>query len=470
LPSEIKSLPAGSIKLDEVTISSQVTGKSLNIRPLVREFSIFENIMQPFINGQVVVGDALALSSWFPLTGQETIRFKFSTPHVLFKKGIDVTMQIVSVENLTPVNVRTEMFIINCVSQESILDWNTMIRQSYREIPISEMVEKIAKQYLHIEGLEKVAETDGNRTVVIPNMHPTRALRFLSSEAKSTKYPPSNFVFYQTCDGYYFQTVDELISIVDSDRLSDIGDFYYMSDKDMGTPMTPGDPSPMDMQGDKPQEFLKIISVEFPTLFDMRKMSKTGGFESTLRTIDPLMSLYQEKTYDYFVDYEKFRRTTTDSQTSAVGSQGQVLSTFSQYVKDGESRIDFIMDNAQSSDSPDQKAEFLLLQNASFAMLDNLVVNVTIPGDSTKRIGDVVYLQFPEFGGTNDVLGKVHKYVSGQYLVVACRHIYNNKGYKTAMRCAKNSYQSRIESADRLDNLPIPDSQSLIVNQALITV
>jgi hypothetical protein len=71
-------------------------------------------------------------------------------------------------------------------------------------------------------------------------------------------------------------------------------------------------------------------------------------------------------------------------------------------------------------------------------------VNVTIPGDSDKRAGDRINLQFPSYGATDDVKDLPNKFVSGRYLVTATRHAYTASGYKTAMMCVKNAFEEEI--------------------------
>lgn len=437
-----KELPSTSIKLDLVEINSITTGKLLNVKHLVSEFSIYEDLQSPFITCNIVLTDSLALSGWFPLVGQETIHIKFETPHPAFTRSVDITLDIIAVDKFKKANIRTERFVIRAVSGEHIRDWNTKIRKSYREMPVSAMATSIFDEFLAVDNSLEASESEGNRTIVIPNMSPARAMKFLCREAKSSAFKSSNYIFYQTVDGFFFKPLDELIRPLNDDesRSTDRAkDEYFVTDMDIGNRSSPAPGGVWSPNTYKPFEFTKIMHFEFVNLFENRRTLKSGGFESTLRTIDPVTSNYLEKRYNYFEEGSALKYVTSGAPQTLI-TDGQ-----NQYMKNGESRIDYTMENSHwNTENPDQKPEFLQFSNASFSLLDDIVLDVVVPGDSSRRAGDVIIIQFPEFGGLDDNLKELNKYVSGQYLVIANRYIYNTEGFKTVMRCAKNCYEASV--------------------------
>lgn len=439
-----KSIPAGAIKLEKVVLTSY-SGRTLDIRGLVREFSLHDNIQKAYITATLLISDATALLTQFPIIGQEMLTLSFKTPHSSFVKDITIDLQVIAVEKMKRTNSRSASYLLKCVPIEYIKDIRIAVRKSYGDMLISDMAKKLFQQYINSDPKKlTTSDTESLRTIVIPNMSPAEAMKFLASEAKSTDYPASNFCFYQNFDGFFFRTIDELIAPKSFKTI----DPYYTTDFNVSDDSQ----SPLDLaassgrtgggsqQSTKPFEFLKMIDFEFIHLEQYDKITRAGGLESKMRIIDPALSLYEVKTYDYFTDYDKFKRTTTTTAEKFMLEQNE-------YIATGDSRQMMLITNKNQTNNyqPDQKSDFLQLSVASKGMLENIVVNVTIPGDSEKRAGDLVRLQFPEYGGTDDVMNKPNKFVSGKYLVTATRHAYTAQGYKTSMLCVKNAFEEVIK-------------------------
>lgn len=439
LPQSKPKLPAGSIQIDKILLKSDISNKELDLQVDVIELSVFEAISQPFVTAELYIADALALTSIMPIVGQETVTITFKTPDDSILKSVDVTLRVVSVEHFRRINQRTASYLIHLASEEYFNDLNTRIMKSYREKPISDMVQDIATYFLKSSKTLDIEATDGNRTIVIPNMHPTRALQFLAKEAKSQQHEPSNYVFYENLDKLRFVTLDSLIK----ERAYDS---YYATEKDWSKDSAQSlrDTVTGSSRGGtstKPFELTKITHFQFVNLFSIDKTMAMGGFENKALVIDPIYSLFETKTYEYFEDHSKLAHTTD-------GQAGKVIIESNHIQKDNESLLNYYMTNTNGSGiDTDQKPDFYHLMRASTALLDNIVVNITVPGDSDRRAGDVIKIEFPEYGGTDDVKNEINRFISGEYLVLSVRHLYTTKsGYSCVMQCAKNCYQRDVDA------------------------
>lgn len=444
---EEHKLQAGSIRVDEISIVSDLNpSEKWDIKPLVQEISIYESLTSPFLMADMVVVDALALTSIIPLVGQETVTISFKTPHTAVLKPINVTMRIISVENMARAHTRAVNYIIHMASPEYFENIKTRIMQSYRQKTISEMVESIHSDYLLAQKPLEASQTDGQRTIVIPNMSPIQAINFLSREAKSADYKASNFLFYENCDGFNFITLEELMT-----RRHPVIDKYWATIKDYDNPnRSPrddagggsGGPS---RQSTKPYEMLKINHFEFIHLFKADRTGARGGWENTAYFIDPIYSEFNFKEYDYFTNYSDIKKIDI----------GKMLSQDNNLISSKKSMINYFITNQSGSGvDTDQKPDFWHLKAADQGLVDNILVEVSIPGDSERRCGDIIDLQFPEWGGTDDVEGNVNKYISGKYLVIGIRHMYNTDGYVCVMQCAKNAYHQDFLPTNPGESLP----------------
>lgn len=439
MSTENDKLPAGSIRIEAIQIISDLGGEPWDIQHIVQELSIYESLTSPFLTADIVVFDALSLTSIIPLVGQEMVHIKFKTPTNAVLKPIDVTLRIVSIENLARNRARTANYIIHLASQEHFENIKTRIMKSYRQMPISDMITDIHSVHLASQKELTALTTDGQRTIVIPNMHPTRAISFLSREAKNPKpdHAP-NYIYFENCDGFFFTTIDELLT---KRPVGPIDEYWStIKDNDHGSPRAASSGrGAASKQSSKPFEMLKIDKFEFIQLFNADQTAMKGGWENTLHYIDPIYSEFGTKNYNYFTDFDKMRH------LGKPGKRGKLISENNHMIGTGGSNVNYFMTNKSGSGvDTDQKWEFYHIRKASMALMDSILVEVTIPGDSERRAGHRVNLQFPEFGATDDIEGDVNRYVSGEYLVMAVRHIYTTSGYFCVMQCAKNAYEEEL--------------------------
>ncbi len=441
-----QKFPAGSIFIDSITIQSDLGGDPFDLKAVIQEFSIYESLSSPFLTGDLVIADALSLTTILPIVGQETIHIKFKTPHDSVLKEIDVTFRIMSVENMHRMKPRMAGYIIHLASAEYFVNLQTRIEQSYRQKTTSEMVQDIHKSHLQSQKTLTASETEGQRTIVIPSMKPTRAIDFLIRESMSASFKSSNFVYFENCDGFQYVTIDELIS-----KRRTVIDKYWATIKDWERPES----SPRDdagtgagggaKQSTKPYEMLKFDHFEFIQLFNADRVGVKGGWENTSFYIDPIYSEYTSFSYDYITNYSDLKHTSE--------SAGKFISPDNTFVSSKSSNQSMFMTNKSGSGvDKDQKPDYFHIMTGSMGLLDNVLVEITIPGDTERRAGDVVNLQFPEFGATDDIEGKINRYVSGRYLVIGIRHIYNGSGYACVMQCAKNCYDQDLLPSNPTEN------------------
>lgn len=447
-PQSGNKLPAGSILIDKILMTSEINftkgqPQTLDLKSVVLEFNIFESLHNPFISGDLTIGDGLALTSVFPIVGQEFVDISFKTPDESVLKSVKVRFRVASIENYEKSKNRTALYIIHLVSEEYFTNIQTRIMKSIRQKTISDMVSTVLTDFMGTKKNVNKTTTDGLRTIVFPNMKPVKALNFLCREAKSVASKNSNYVFFENCDGFNFTTIDELIT-----KKKSAVDTYYSTPKDWqksGASTRSQSTTPSggaSRQSSKPFELTKINHFSFESLFNNDRVLAMGGWENTYSYIDPVFSEYSNQTtYDYLSNFNDLKQITS-------GSPGHLISTEKNHlIKTKQSMENYFMTNKSGSGvDKDQKPDFFHLMKGSLGLLEDIVVNVNIPGDSDRRAGDIVRLNFPEFGGTDDVIGKINRYVSGNYLVAAVRHIYNDSGYSCVMQCVKNTYEKDVPS------------------------
>jgi hypothetical protein len=438
--------PSGSIKIEQILLKSEISNESINLFPIVQEFSIYESIVEPFITASLSIKDTLSLMSVLPIVGQETVNIKFKTPHSAVLRTIDLNLRVVSIENMrNTTHAREAQYIIHLASPEYFINFRTKISQSFRSKTITDMVKEIHSTILQSQKELDAGSTEGARTIVIPSMRPTKAIEFLCKEAKSDKYIASNFVYYENTSNFVFKTIDELI-------MGKALDSYYSAPKNWKPNNSPRDgasdtPSGgASRQSAKPFELSKINSYEFTSLFSADKAGVLGGWENVAQFIDPIYSEFNKYEYDYLTDFNKLNH---------LGTNGKFISDNNNYISEKSSLETLQITNITGSGvDKDQKPDFYHLFRGSMGVMDNIMVDISIPGDTDRKAGDIIKLEFPEFGGTDDIIRNVHKLVSGKYLVMSVRHVYTGSGYNISMTCIKNNYENEMDTNMNTESLP----------------
>lgn len=435
----------GSIKIETIEFTNY-KGDKLDLTALTQEFNIFESMSKPFITASIILSDAVALQTQFPIIGQETVTIKFKTPGNAFLKNVDLTFRVIAIKEYSRAKARQVGYVLNLVSPYIIKDSNTKIRKAYTNVEVSSMVDDVVKSFLGGE-LQTLEATEGQRTIILPNVSPSYALNYLCRQAKSPIYQSSAYFFYQNADGLHFRTSDDIINPAKKKNRLDGSslDKYFASEVDTSRGTTPRDrvtSGGSRGQSTKPYDFLQIRSFHFHNLGNYYSGFKTGFLENKISFFDPVTSFYEEKSYKYMENQNIFQKTTQSSSAD-------FLTSTNDYIKNGEGFLLFEPTNhLQMNGTPnDQSFEMLNNKIGSKSIFDNLNATVEIAGDSEKRCGEVIDLEFPEYGALKEIEGKINKFISGEYIILSLRHIYNSSGYRVVMNVAKNAYERRIEDS-----------------------
>lgn len=518
----------GTLTINKLKLKSLSTGEIMDIIPIVKEFSLYESL-DHYPTMDIVIEDALSLITTFPIIGEEVIQVDLSIPDIAFVKHIETEFRVVGVTDFyRGKQTRNSVYILRCISKETFKDLISRVRKAYPDQSVSNMVKSVYEDYLKDEyssGMSSpeiiVSESDDNRTIVIPSMRPIEAIKFLSREAKSDSYAPSNYILFKTFDNFYFKTFEEIINGTELGSLGGIGLEVYTGSyvKNSPDPKNPnniqknwsvkssGNPDYSkledsqlldrlekleqnknksaseqisDILGEtftnvggversqnsgKPIDWQQMIDYRIHTIFDLEKSIPAGAFDNTVYSINPSIQYLNKEVFSYTEDNGKLKRISTDESASLILKDG-TLSTLK-----GDSSISYIpTDFGSQIGQYDPKKDFLHLLKASNGLLSQIVVDVVLYGDTDRRIGETIALNFPEFSSTEDRIGDVHKVLGGNYVIVSAKHTYNyEQGYQMHLRCVKNTYnidpQKLVDEAKAKKEKMFPSNTDSLIDQ-----
>ena len=204
---------AGDYNLNSIKIIS-FDGKPVDIKSMVHELNIYENIRSTALTGSVVIGDAQNLIKKMPLQGTEKIAFHLSIPGTegSSQGTIDATEEtghpfhIYKLGNKKQISEGLLLYTLHFCSRELFRNTRVRVSQAYNG-PLHESAAKIFTDQEYLDSRKKlfVEPTRNSTKVVIPNLRPLDAISLLASKSLSGNANGAGYLFYETFDGYHLQ-------------------------------------------------------------------------------------------------------------------------------------------------------------------------------------------------------------------------------------------------------------------------
>lgn len=408
----------GKFKLKTFEMTTPIDCRTLKLAPYCARADIYESVLEPTVIAEFIIVDKVGMFDHFNFLEQK-INIDFTTYEDNKDGNVNYTLYPISVDIAETLSDDKGIeYVLTCVSKEAIK--STQIKN----IPL---VRKKIESETIIDALLRLVETDkkyffektqGLQACNFTELTPFEAIDQIRLKSMSANYNGHCFLFYENSKGYHFKTFEGLID----DGKKKIGDKYY-------TQVALADVS---VTGSKWRNILGLKLIENGNqnvtrllgggkVLIKRKNTITGAID--IFTVDPARI--------EFISLNK-------------GSISQSLTSKNELSKD-EGRIELVYFDPTSETVEQAEAKSLRPYYLSF--LFNQVAHITVYGDTTVTIGDVITCDIPEHNALT--LGEERPYVesnqvlAGNYLVTKCRHILSfNEGaeYMQALEIVKDGY------------------------------
>ncbi len=441
----------GAFELSDVILISYQsfdgagTPKRLSIRSLVQEFSIYESIDGKFLSGDMTLLDGTNAIQTLPITGFERVEFFFRTPGT--DKGFDFSVKtghpmfVYSLKNRSGVNPRSQIYTLKFVSMEAIRNHQTTISQAFTG-QIDQMVTDICYNYLKTKKDLMVEDTKSNHKFVMPRLKPTKAIEQLRKNARSLHYENSGFLFFENGDGFNFKSYEGLFCKKDGSPRP-VKAHYSPKIKNIGE-----DP------------VYALQSVENFTIlqqFDTLNNTANGVYASRLITHDLYNKTFEELDFDYNKEYGKQNHLEQDANGGKRSDNG-ILPFFNYdngdtFGNKSEGKIYYQSETKKihnTHELPESK-DILQKRISQHIATNSLIIEITAPGTTELRVGDIVNFTLPKYAPFSKEDPKDNdKYLSGRYLISAARHHVStlNKRHTLALELIKDSFNVSLPMED----------------------
>lgn len=399
---------------------------SVDIRSIMEELNIYDNLFLPAMSGNVVLVDTMGLSQRLKFDGTEYLKVDIGKTEddILFQK----TFRIYKQGKRQNLNNTTEVYVLSFCSEEILYSEQKKINQAYEDT-YSNVAHKIIIDHLKVseENLSSGFhdESYGIRSFTLPNMKPIQAINWCAKRALDIYDAPS-FLFFENRDGF---NLCSLYTLIEQDPICTI----TFGVKDKG-----GDGT--DFFGARESRIIKN--------FDASEMIKSGLMAGTFKGFDPVTRSYYNNAVNFatmyadrphlneypFVAFLKNRDGNT--QAEEVASKQSISVMDSNYESSSYAQA---KDPYAQTDNPEM---YEMQRQSIFYNLMSKRISVTMPGNFMFTSGRVVELEYPSYSQKSDSESHIDEGNSGKYLITGVRHVFRFTMHETVIEVATDSTNS----------------------------
>ncbi len=446
----------GAFQLSDIYLLSYTSADSagkltrLNIRELVQDINIYEDIEGDFLSGDIQLSDSGNIIQSFPLTGFERIEFYFRSPGTT--KGFDFSvatghpMFVYALENRQEVNPRFQVYSLKFCSLETLKNNQVRVSSAFAT-SIDEMVMRVCKEQLETKKDVFIEETSGTHKFVIPRLQPIDTIDFLAGNAVSKNFDNSGFLFYETAYGFNFKSYESLFCLKDGSP-REVKAHYSPKVKNVMTTGTEGKEI-YDLQS---VEEYRVLS-QYDTLGNLME----GVYSSRLISVDAFSKTFSENDFDYTKDYGKHAHLEMDPNGGIRDDNG-ILPIFNyskgkRFSEFPDGVLFYQTDTSKVHDTHElpNNTQITQKRESQDRALNSLVIQITVPGTTTINVGDIVHFSMPKHApDTPTDVKDTDKYLTGRYLIVTVRHHISsiNKRHTMVMKLVKDSFNISYPEED----------------------
>jgi len=418
---------------------------SHDLNPYLQELSIFEDIFRPALTAQLVLLDSHNLPYKLPIVGEETIDIDIALTG--FGDGQDSEAYSIKpppmhVNSLNarsvvdPKRPKAHRFTLDLISETFMSSLHSKVSKSYNFNRISTIVQDIYNNYLYDGKTGLFVEpTEKFDRVIIPNLRPFEAIKWLSKRAIPEESNSVNYLYYETMRGSFFVSINSLVqkphifTFLQKPRLEDPTGVEHAS-----------------------AGIIKIKDFKFLKQFDKKENTLRGVYASKLITHDIVTKKITQFEYGGFNEWFSYShcgdfpplgnsevetRSASVVRTShAPSSEANAYPTTDEKNLNNmiDSKIEFYPKHDQLyaknyNDLYNNDVEkWKLRRNAHISIYDTITILIEASGNSALRVGMTVmlYLPSPETTDKDKKSDTVDdKFLSGKYLVTAIQHIFS---------------------------------------------
>lgn len=425
----------GQAQIRKLIIKSNINnGTNQNISNLATKLFFYEDIFANHMTSEIEILDGTSLLTTLPIVGGEVVEMDVGelgaeNKEIRKLKTNFVTFKMSSRQRPKP---DLEFYVLSLATAEQLIDSSITIDRSYTK-EIHNIIKDVVNEFLTpISGKKLISfeETKGIHDIIATGITPMAFIKQLVREAESSDNPSSLYMFYETVEGYHFETLDGLYS-------KDI-QHKFIYDEITKSSATPGASNLLQ---------INIAYLNVDNSFNLLDGQIDGQFASEVYSFDPLTKSFITRSYSY----TEFEQNKNSNRTigNAIMQKYMANPTTSRFIVTNSHRTDvqYVTQNEDRTQNIfRRRQDFMALERATLRQYGSMRLHASVPGNSNVIAGQTIELIIPSPDDTVEGKVKNDRFITGKYIVTAVAHNINvaTGEYATVMECMRPGYQSRI--------------------------
>lgn len=416
---------AKSFEIKQVLLTP-VGGTPIDIRLLFIDLNIHEDLFDNFCTGTMTLLDANNLIKKLPIFGFETVDIAFSTPN---KLDYLHTFKVYSIKSRELVKERAQVYTLNLISPEAFTNHQNRVSKSYKGKPISDIVTDLQENFLS-SGFVDIEPTKYLHHIVLPNILPMEAIRWLSVRSNASNFPGSNYMYFENQDGYNFVPIEKLV------RKNKVQTYHSHP----GNVFKPGTDQSQSLSPIE-EIIVGVESYKFTNHIDSLDSLMKGMYGNRLITHNIIRKRMFTQDFSYTDTWDQYQHLEPNNKKNELlGFTGKTfLSDSSGSLDIPDPVLRFYPSGQLSEEYPNQVENWIQERISRLQQIHNIKLMITVPGDSERKIGEVFEFRLPSPEPLQDNNLQMDTYYQGRYLITSLRHVITKQEYTTDIEGTKDS-------------------------------
>ena len=427
------------LKITQALISSDRTPAAVDIKNVISDFEIYENIMFPYLTANIIFVDQENIVQDMDFQGGEKLVLSFYHVEEM-NKGAEITKEffIDSIKDITKAGERDEVVRIHCTELIGLTSSLQNVNRAYTGAP-SEMIQKIMSEFL-----DKTVLTIGNDSirdmkVIVPNLHPIEACLWLRKRTLTKDGFP--FFLYSTI-GVENLVLKDLGTMLTQQPINKKIPYFYAPSLTTSTSI---------------QSYYAIQNYEYADTENLIGLIREGLVGAKYNFYSTFTGL--EDPIKFNVDNNVFKRLARQNSIGAsntrynyapgykfndISFQDYESKNISQIHSSGSYTTNDTTFKSYHEETTKGSNIKKVIEKSLRGFLSKTPLKITVKGrdfvtaDNNYSIGKSIRINFLDTDSKIDAnAAKIDEKKSGDYIILEARHNYRVEKFDTTLLCAK---------------------------------
>jgi hypothetical protein len=384
-------------------------GSYQDVRQLMVELNLYEDIFSPTMSGMMIMGDALDMIASNKMHGNEYLLVSVDKPSL--NMPIVKTFRIYKIGERSLGSNGLQNYKVYFCSEEFFLSSQTLVSKSYKGLTIDKMVQDLLVRKLKVASskIAAIETTGGNFDFIIPRMSPLQAISWLCPRAYNSNR--NLYFFFENRDGFNFISYETLLGLPAYATYS-----YGIK---------------LDQDPVKNSNMFNVLNILED--FDGLKALRSGAYSSTLATYDVISRQYKAKNFNVT---QLANNAVLNSDLPANDFNNRLGANF--YNTTDNMLKYVVMNDADPTRNPQRYDKWLAQTASRLGLLNSFKMAGVLPGDVMIKAGMTINVNILK-QEVQDSTTTLNKMRSGRYLISTVKHKFIQSIMSTTVELLSDS-------------------------------